>query len=81
MDFTPEEMEAALLGKTYASDIRINPATVVIDAAPFLTIQFDMVKRYKGDINRCAAWQRLKEFYQATTESPKSAVTPESTDL
>lgn len=68
MDLTPEQLEAELLGKTYPDNIRINPAAIVIEAAPFLHIQFDMIKRHKGDINRCAAWQRLKEFYAATQE-------------
>ena len=69
MDLTPEQLQEELMGKDYPNNIQINPATIVIDARPFLAIQFDMVARHKGDIQRSAAWQRLREFYAATREN------------
>lgn len=69
MDLTFDQLKEALLGKDYPSNIQINPATIVIEADPFLEIQFDMLTRHKGDIYRSAAWQRLREFYTATHEN------------
>ncbi|MCL7989293.1 hypothetical protein M8998_15185 [Sphingobacterium sp. lm-10] len=69
MELTPEQLKEALLGKKHPNNIRINPAAVVIDADQFLAIQFDMVARHKGDLQRSAAWQRLREFYIATNEN------------
>ncbi|WP_166336046.1 DUF6965 family protein [Sphingobacterium chungjuense] len=69
MDLTPEELQELLTGKDYPNEVRLNPAAVVTNAPQFLTIQFLMVAKHKGDLQRCAAWQRLREFYAATTEN------------
>ncbi|MCL7987718.1 hypothetical protein M8998_07190 [Sphingobacterium sp. lm-10] len=65
MEHKPDQLYDELMNKEYPANIRINSATVVIDAQAFLIVQFDMVKRHKGDLKRCAAWQRLKEFREA----------------
>lgn len=66
MVLTPEQLYEDLMNKEHPVNIKINPATVVIDAQAFLIVQFDMVKIHKSDLKRCADWQRLKEFGEAT---------------
>ncbi|MFD2600172.1 DUF6965 family protein [Sphingobacterium corticis] len=68
MEITPDQLRDELLNKKHPANIKINAGAVVIDAEAFLIVQFDIVSRHKGELRRCAAWQRLLEFREAVKE-------------
>jgi len=62
---TIDELKAALLGKEYPDNIRIAQHAVVVDAERFLHTQFLECEQWQKDMDKCPAFERLMQFWEA----------------
>ena len=62
---TVEEFKTALIGRDYPARVVIGPHQTVSDVAQFLHVQFIECEQWKGDIEKCPAFLRLKSFHEA----------------
>lgn len=69
---TVEDLKNELFGKTYPSEVQINPDQIVVDVQKFLHIQFIECDNWKKDIEKCPAYVRLMRFYEAVNKVDKT---------
>ena len=61
---TVDELKEALLGREYATPIRLGDhAVITSDPALFLRTQFIECDRWRGELIKCPAYLRLLKFY------------------
>lgn len=65
---TVQELKETLLGKEYTAPIRIGEHAVIIDVQRFLRIQFIECDRWKKEIEKCPAYERLMDFHKVTCQ-------------
>lgn len=63
---TLAELRAVLLGKSFTEPVQINSSSTVSEPDKFLAIQFADCERWSREIEKCPAYIRLVQFYEAT---------------
>ncbi|WKK60034.1 MULTISPECIES: hypothetical protein [unclassified Sphingobacterium] len=63
---TLAELRAALLGKSFPESVQINSSSTVTESGKFLAIQFADCERWTRELEKCPAYIRLVQFYEAT---------------